>query len=39
MNYTELELNGEMYKLRLNTRGAIALEKVLGKNPLDILLK
>ena len=39
MNYTELELNGEMYKLRLNTRGAIALEKILGKNPLDILLK
>ena len=39
MNYIELELNGEVYKLRRNTRGAIGLEKSLGKNPLELLMK
>ena len=36
--YTELIINGESYKLRLNTRASINLEKALGKNPLIILM-
>ena len=35
---TELYINGEMYRLRLNTRTAITLEKALGRNPLEILV-
>jgi hypothetical protein len=35
---TELLINGEMYRLRLNTRAAITLEKTLGRNPLEILI-
>lgn len=36
MNYVELEIKNETYKLRLNTRATVALEKAIGKNPLDI---
>lgn len=39
MNYTELTINGETYKLRLNTRNTVALEKALGTNPLEILFQ
>ena len=35
---TELYINGEVYRLRLNTRAAITLEKALGRNPLEILV-
>jgi hypothetical protein len=38
MNYIELELNGEVYKLRLNTRAVVGLEKTLGNNPVKILM-
>lgn len=37
--YTELIINGESYKLRLNTRASISLEKALGKNPLIVLME
>lgn len=37
--YTELIINGESYKLRLNTRASINLEKALGKNPLIVLME
>ena len=36
MNYYELEVGSNTYKLRLNTRGIVALEKKLGCNPLAI---
>ena len=36
--YTELIINGESYKLRLNTKASINLEKALGKNPLIVLM-
>lgn len=36
MNYIEFEAGNKSYKLRLNTRNTIALEKVLGCNPLHI---
>lgn len=39
MNYKELTINGETYKLRLNTRTTIALEKTLKCNPLEVLMK
>lgn len=39
MNYTELTINGETYKLRLNTRNLISLERTLGYNPVDILFQ
>lgn len=37
--FTELKVKDETYKLRLNTRGVIQLEKALGYNPIDILMK
>lgn len=37
--YTELMIGNEIYKLRLNTRASISLEKSLGKNPLIILME
>lgn len=37
--FTELRIKDETYKLRLNTRGSVALEKALGRSPLDILMK
>lgn len=36
MMYTEFTANGNEYKLRLNTRDVVALEKRLGCNPMAI---
>ena len=36
MNYIDLEIDGKSYKLRLNTRNIVLLEKQLGCNPLTI---
>lgn len=36
MNYIELEVGGKVYKLRLNTRNTVLLEKQIGCNPLNI---
>ena len=36
MMYHTLVINGEEYKLRLNTRDIVALEKKLGCNPMGI---
>jgi len=36
MNYLEFEAGNETYKLRLNTRDVVALEKRIGCNPLAI---
>lgn len=36
MLYTEFSAAGKEYKLRLNTRNTVALEKQLGCNPLSI---
>lgn len=36
MNYLNFEVGNETYKLRLNTRNIVALEKQLGCNPLNI---
>ena len=34
--YVNFEVNNKAYKLRLNTRNVVALEKTLGTNPLSI---
>lgn len=39
MNYINFEAGNEVYKLRLNTRAVIELEKKLGCNPLSIFGK
>lgn len=39
MLYTELQIGNEIYKLRLNTRASIALEKALGKSPLAVFME
>ena len=39
MNYISFEAGNETYKLRLNTRAVIELEKKLGCNPLSIFGK
>lgn len=36
MMYLDFEAGNKAYKLRLNTRNVIALEKQLGKNPMAI---
>lgn len=36
MNYIDFEAGNKTYKLRLNTRGIVLLEKQLGCNPLSI---
>lgn len=36
MNYVDFTAGNKDYKLRLNTRGVVALEKQLGCNPLAI---
>ena len=36
MNYIDFEAGNKAYKLRLNTRNTVALEKHLGCNPLAI---
>lgn len=38
MLYTTITINDEEYKLRLNAKACIDLEKRLGKNPLNIFL-
>lgn len=39
MNYINFEVGNETYKLRLNTRNIVLLEKQLGCNPLNIFLE
>lgn len=36
MNYIDFEVGNKTYKLRLNTRNIVLLEKQLGCNPLSI---
>jgi hypothetical protein len=36
MMYVDFEAGNKSYKLRLNTRNTVALEKILGCNPLNI---
>ena len=36
MMYYEVNIGDNAYKLRLNTRGCVEVEKRLGKNPLSI---
>lgn len=36
MNYIDFEVGGKTYKLRLNTRNIVLLEKQLGCNPLSV---
>lgn len=36
MMYYDFEVGNKVYKLRLNTRNTIALEKALGCNPLSL---
>lgn len=36
MYYVNFEANNKAYKLRLNTRATVALEKALGTNPIGI---
>lgn len=36
MNYIDFEVGNKTYKLRLNTRNIVLLEKQLGCNPLNI---
>ena len=36
MNYIDFEVDNKSYKLRLNTRNVVLLEKQLGCNPLNI---
>jgi hypothetical protein len=36
MNYYEFNVEDKVYKLRLNTRNIVALEKAIGKNPLGV---
>ena len=36
MNYIEFQTNDKIYKLRLNTRNVVELEKKLGCNPIMV---
>ena len=36
MLYTEINIKGTDYKLRIDSRACVALEKKLGKSPLDV---
>ena len=36
MNYIEFEVGAKVYKLRLNTRNIVLLEKQIGCNPVSI---
>ena len=38
MLYTELKVGDEVFKLRLNTKNSIALERALGYNPISLLM-
>lgn len=39
MNYTVFEVGTNEFKLRLDTKNTVALEKVLGTNPVNELMK
>lgn len=39
MNFITFEVGNNNYKLRLNTRGIVMLEKQLGANPLNIFME
>lgn len=39
MNYIDFEAGNKSYKLRLNTRNIVALEKTLGRNPMAIFFE
>ena len=39
MNYIDFEAGNKSYKLRLNTRNIVALEKTLGRNPMSIFFE
>lgn len=39
MNYIDFEAGNKSYKLRLNTRNIVALEKSLGRNPMAIFFE
>lgn len=38
MTYTELNICGDAYKLRLTTKASVSLEKSLGYNPISMLM-
>lgn len=38
MNYTELIIKGESYKLKLTTKASVSLERALGYNPITMLM-
>jgi hypothetical protein len=38
MLYTELNIGGESFKLRLTTKASVTLEKALGYNPISMLM-
>lgn len=38
MLYTEINIKGTDYKLRIDSRACVALEKRLGKSPLDVFI-
>lgn len=38
MNFIDFEAGNKTYKLRLNTRNIVMLEKQLGSNPLNIFM-
>lgn len=37
--FAELKIKDNSYKLRLTTKGSVALEKALGYNPITMLIK
>lgn len=37
MMYVDFEAGGNAYRLRINTRNTVALEKLLGKNPVQAI--
>lgn len=39
MNYIDFEAGNKSYKLRLNTRNIVALEKNIGRNPVSIFFE
>ena len=39
MNFINFEVGNENYKLRLNTKNIVALEKQIGRNPVSIFLE
>jgi hypothetical protein len=39
MNYINFEAGNKSYKLRLNTRNVVLLEKTIGRNPMSIFFE